>query len=112
MGFCFGSRKKSDILVDNRETILANSQAIAACANLCEDEELKKEITRLKDKAYFFTPTSNLNAIQIDKKIANLAGDLKIAVSRGSIERVRVESAEVLKKLDALCEDRINATNM
>lgn len=112
MGFCFSTPDKSEILADNRKTILENSTKLVGCAALCEPGELKDEIMRIKDKAYYFTPTSNATAMQVDKKIANLTGDLKIALSRGSQERVELEAREVLKKLDAACEERLAATNM
>lgn len=112
MGFCFSKPDKSEILADNRKTILDNSTKLSACAALCDVGEIKDEVLRIKDKAYYFTPTSNATAMQVDKKIANLAGDLKIALSRANRERSEVEAREILKQLDAACEERLAATNM
>ena len=82
MGFCFSSPNKKDVLADSNQILADNARVLSVCVELAEGE-LRKNVERLYDAVKYMTPTTIAGAIQADKKIGALAGDLKIVLSKG-----------------------------
>ena len=89
MGFCFSSPKKKDVLADSNQILADN-------------------VERLYDAVKYMTPTTIAGAIQADKKIGALAGDLKIVLSKG--ERTLVKAADIVGDLDTAIVERNSYT--
>ncbi len=104
MGFCFSSPDKKDILADNREMIEDNARVLSVCVELAEGE-LKDSVEKVYDAVRFMTPTTAVGASQADKKIGALAGDLKIALSKGK-ERALLQAEDIIKDLNVAIAER------
>ncbi len=108
MGFCFSSPDKKEILADNREMIESNARVLSVCAELA-DGELGKAVERVYDAVRYMIPSTAVGAAQADKKIGALAGDLKIALSKGK-DRALLQAEEIVKDIDAAIAERNSYT--
>lgn len=107
MGFCFSSPKKKDVLADSNQILADNARVLSVCVELAEGE-LRKNVERLYDAVKYMTPRTIAGAIQADKKIGALAGDLKIVLSKG--ERTLVKAADIVGDLDTAIVERNSYT--
>ena len=108
MGFCFSSPDKKEILKENRELIEDNARILCVSKELASGE-LKEKVVRVYDRARYNVPTANVGAIQVDKKINALAGDLKIALSKSN-DRGMAQAEDIVKDLEIALTER-NAYN-
>lgn len=108
MGFCFSKPDKKELLADSREYIETNARTLSVCAELA-DAELKDDVERVYDAVRYMTPTTAAGATQADKKIGALAGDLKIALSKGS-NRSLDRAEDLIKDLNAAVAERNSYT--
>ncbi len=108
MGFCFSSPDKKELLAESREYIETNARILSVCAELAEGE-LNESVGRVYDAVRYMTPTTVAGATQADKKIGALAGDLKIALSKGK-DRALDQAADIIKDLNAAIAERNSYT--
>lgn len=108
MGFCFSSPDKKELLADSREYIEDNARVLSVCTELAEGE-LRTRVERAYDAVRYMTPTAVAGATQADKKIGALAGDLKIALSKGS-DRALVQAEDIVKDLTVAIAERNSFT--
>ncbi len=108
MGFCFSSPDKKELLADSREYIESNARTLCVCMELAEGE-LRDEVERVYDDVRFMTPTAAAGVTQVDKRIGALAGDLKIALSKGSGRSI-VQAEDLIKDLKAAIAERSSYT--
>ncbi len=104
MGFCFSSPDKKELLKESRELVDDNARILCVCKDIASDAQAA-EVRRVYDAVRYMTPTALAGATQADKKINALAGDLKIALSKGN-ERGLSQALEVLKDLDTAIAER------
>lgn len=104
MGFCFSKPDKKEILAESRELVEANARVLCVCAELAEGE-LKSKTDKVYDAVRYMTPTTAAGATQADKKISALAGDLKIALSKGK-DRTLLQADDIIKDLTAAIAER------
>ncbi len=104
MGFCFSSPDKKDILADSREAVEDNARVLSVCVELAEGE-LKESVEKVYDAVRFMVPTTVVGASQADKKIGALAGDLKIALSKGK-DRALLQAEDIIKDLNIAIAER------
>lgn len=72
-----------DKVKEDREIIEANSKAIEALVVLADDnDEMKNELKELQEKLKYLVPSGDFKVIDGDKKIKNLIGDLRIALTK------------------------------
>lgn len=109
MGICFGGPDKKEVLSDSRDSVKENATKLKECVLLCEDDALKTRIEAAYDKVSYMVPTADVQVNQIDKKIANVIGDIKIALSRGK-DRHYDEAQTTMKDLEVLIERRYEST--
>ncbi|MCH5162060.1 MAG: hypothetical protein J1G38_01045 [Clostridiales bacterium] len=85
---CFFRRKKdSEKNIDDRELIESNSKAIEALLVLAEDNaELSDKLKELQEKIKYLVPSTDSKVLEADKKIRNLVGDLRIALTKSDGE--------------------------
>lgn len=104
MGFCFSKPDKKEILKENRELAEDNARILCVCKDIASGE-----VKELTESAYesvrYMTPTVSVGAAQADKKINALAGDLKIALSKGN-ERGLDRAREILGELKVAIAER------
>ncbi|MDE6401374.1 MAG: hypothetical protein K2L54_02045 [Clostridiales bacterium] len=104
MGFCFSSPDKKEILKENRELVEDNARILCVCKDIAVGE-IKDRVAQAYDRARYIVPTVVVGAMQIDKKINALAGDLKIALSKGK-ERGLLQAEEIVKDLEIAFAER------
>ncbi|MCH5161214.1 MAG: hypothetical protein J1G04_04200 [Clostridiales bacterium] len=104
MGFCFSSPDKKDVLADSRDMINDNARVLYVCVEMSTGK-LKEGIEKAYDDVRYMTPTTVVGAMQVDKKIGALAGDLKIALSKGS-DRALAQADDIVKDLAAAIVER------
>ena len=85
---CFFRRKKdSEKNADDRELIETNSKSIEALLVLASDNaELSDGLKELQEKLKYLVPSTDSKVIDADKKIRNLIGDLRIALTKSDGE--------------------------
>lgn len=104
MGFCFSKPDKKELLRENREAIEDNARILTVCKELAP-EQLKQSVEAVYSGVKYMTPTTSAGAMQTDKKINALAGDLKIALSKGK-ERALFQAEDIIKDLTAAVAER------
>ena len=104
MGFCFSSPDKKNILADSRAMVEDNARVLSVCVTLAEGG-LKDSVDKLYDAVRYMLPTTDVGAMQADKKIGALAGDLKIALSKGK-ERALLQAEDIVKDLNIAIAER------
>lgn len=106
MGLCFSKPKKKQLLAESRERIQANVRTLAVCLELSDDEaETEPHIKRVYDDVSYMTPSALVAVMQLDKKINALAGDLKIALTKGK-ERDVAKALAILRDLELIVVER------
>lgn len=109
MGICFSSTDKKELLAESREMVAANARTLNVCAELAEGE-LHDTVEKVYDSVRYMLPTSETGAMQADKKIGALSGDLKIALSKGS-NRATGQAQDILKDLQTAIAERNSYTS-
>ena len=88
-------RKKSsgsaaDVAKDDRELIATNAKSIEALIVLSEDnDEVIDELKDLQEKIKYLMPSTDAKVVDYDKKIKNLIGDLRIALTKSDGEETK-----------------------
>ena len=77
----FKKKTNEEKNTDDRELIAANAEAVKAMIALASDEDVKAELMKLENEIRYIIPLTEERAMNADKKIKNLIGDLKIAVA-------------------------------
>lgn len=102
----FGKKKTKpgkQALLDSNAVIHANAKRFEGLIVLAQEEALQAEIRTLADELTYLSPSRLAEVASIDKKIANLIGDLSIELSKGGpetlktdklIKAIRIELAE------------------
>ncbi len=104
MGFCFSKPDKKEILADSREYVESNARVLSVCVELAEGD-IRESVEHVYDAVRYMTPTVSAGATQADKKIGALAGDLKIALSKGK-ERALLQAEDIIKDLKVAIAER------
>lgn len=104
MGFCFSKPNKKKILEENRELIEGNARMLSVCKELAT-EKLGGDIDEVYAAVKYMTPIAVAGAIQADKKINALAGDLKIALSKGN-DRGLLQAEDIIRNLKIAIAER------
>lgn len=81
---CFFKKKKAAVKnAEDRELIEANSKSIEALLVLAENNpEVTESLKQLQEKIKYLVPSAESKVIDADKKIRNLIGDLRIALTK------------------------------
>lgn len=104
MGFCFSKPDKKEILAESRELTEENARILAVCKEIATDK-LADDVDGVYAAVKYMTPTSSAGATQADKKINALAGDLKIALSKGK-ERGLLQAEDIIRDLKVAIAER------
>ncbi len=106
MAFCFSKPNKKELLADSRERIADNERTLAVCKELAEDDtELDRKVALVYDAVRYMTPSASASVMQCDKKIFALAGDLKIALTKGR-DRDIAHAESILRDIDVAIVER------
>ncbi len=109
MGFCFSSPDKKELLADSREMVESNARVLSVCVELAEGD-LQNAVAKVYDAVRYMVPSASAGAMQADKKLGALAGDLKIALSKGK-ERGLLQAEDILKDMNTAIAERNSYTN-
>jgi len=114
MGWLFGKKKSQDTQVlDNKQNIQELAGSFDSLMIGVQDAGLKQRLADVQEKVKYFNPTNNVKALDIDKKIARLVGDIKIALSKTMEEEKKVEKiSSIILEIEMLVPDRINFANL
>lgn len=104
MGFCFSKPDKKQILEESRELVENNARILSVCKELAIGS-LRQDIDEVYAAVRYMTPTAVVGATQADKKINALAGDLKIALSKGK-ERGLLQAEDIIRGLKIAIAER------
>lgn len=110
MGLCFSKPDKKQLLGESRERVDNNARVLSVCVELAEDDtELEQKVTAVYDSVKFMTPSAASAVAQADKKIYALAGDLKIALTKGR-DRDKVHAEAIIRDIEVAVAERISYT--
>lgn len=91
---------------EDRELIAENARAVEALLVLAEgNKELTTELKELQEKIEYLTPSPKDEILDFDKKIKNLIGDLRIALTKADGEESK-KSDNVIKQIKLTIADR------
>lgn len=101
-------KKKSSTKSQNdRDLIAANAVALESIVAITESEELKAELSSLKEKVKYTTALTEDKAYSLDKKISGVIGDLKIEVTKNKgDEKSSAKIDNLVRELKALVSER------
>lgn len=96
-----GDRNKED-----RDLIAANAASVEALLVLAENNaELISELKELQEKIKYLMPSVKDDVFELDKKITNLIGDLKIALTKTDGEEDK-KTENLIKQIKLTIADR------
>lgn len=102
----FRRKKVADKVKEDRELVETNSKAVEALVVLAEDNaELISELKDLQEKIKYLIPVENSKVVDCDKKIKNLIGDLRIALTKSDGEESKKVS-NILTDIKLAIADR------
>ena len=79
----FKKKNKTEQLLNNKHHIEAMAASVDVLISLGQDnEELVAILKEIQDKIKYFNPTQKSDVLDIDKKIENKLGDLKIDLTK------------------------------
>lgn len=103
MGF-FRRKKVAEKTKENQEAIELNSKSIDVLVVLAEGhDDVVAELNELKEKLAFLLPSDK--TVNVDKKIKNLIGDLKIALTKSEGE-MSGKVSEIIKDIKVSIAER------
>ena len=76
-----------------------------------ENEEFIKRMRDIQEKIKYFNPTCDQRALDLDKKIADLIGDIKIEVVKNKEESAQEKIGGMITRIEMLVPDRNNFAN-
>lgn len=96
-----GDRNKED-----RDLIAANAASVEALLVLAENNaELIAELKELQEKIKYLMPSVKDDVFELDKKITNLIGDLRIALTKTDGEEDK-KTENLIKQIKLTIADR------
>lgn len=109
----FKKKTERENILDNKHNIEDMAASIDVLISIGKDsEELVDILKEVKDKIKYFNPTQNKDALEIDKKIANRIGDLKIDINKAKSSGDYTKPIASVKDLkDSMIAERIAKAN-
>ena len=103
----FKKKNETDLYKDSLAKVHANLGALGVCEQALLNQNIKlPEFDELKEKLTYVGATKYPKADNIDDKIANAIGDLKIVVSKTMNDRDLEKSKEIIIKISLLVAER------
>ena len=111
----FFKKKKSEReqLLDNKHEIEDMASSIDVLISIANaDEELVGILKECQEKIKYFNPSINKDVLDLDKKISNRIGDLKIDINKGKTSNDYSKAkASALDLKDSLIVERASKAN-
>lgn len=103
----FKKRKSvAEKTLDDRELVATNSKAMDALVVLAKDnEDIIEELKSLQETMKYLVPSDDAKVTDCDKKIKNLIGDMRIALTKSDGEDSK-KTDELLTDLKLAIADR------
>ena len=80
---CFKKRKKiGDIYIEDRKCVLLSAQEVDVLILLDKHGYYKAKFDEMKDQLLYLSPRENKDVYEIDKKIKEKIGDLKLILNK------------------------------
>ncbi len=98
----FKKKSKAESNKKDRDLIEANSQKMDALIVLA-DEELKKDLEKIKEEIKYIIPLTDDKAYKMDEKMRNLIDDIKIELVK---DKSAVKVANLIKDLRVMIAER------
>ncbi len=79
----FKKKDKTKDLLDNKHKVEAMAASVDVLISLAsENDELVSQLKEMQDKIKYFNPSDKEDVLELDKKIENKLGDLKIEINK------------------------------
>ena len=102
----FGKKKGAAKTSEDRELVSENERSVNALIVLADgDDVLVEKLKNLQEKLKYLIATDNGKVIDFDKKIRNLIGDLRIALTKADGETNK-KVQNLLRDLELTLADR------
>lgn len=102
----FKKKKVADKVKEDRELIETNSKSLDALIVIAKDNEVAvNELKGLQEKLKYLIPSDNSKVEDCDKKIKNLIGDLRIALTKADGEETK-KATNILTDIKLAVADR------
>lgn len=98
----FKKKSKAESNKKDRDLIEDNSQKMDALIVLA-DEELKKDLEKIKEEIKYIIPLTDDKAYKMDEKMRNLIDDIKIELVK---DKSAVKVANLIKDLRVMIAER------
>ena len=105
---CFKKKKRLGFTyIDDRKCLLLAAQSIDVLIALDKDELYKDRLLSLQDSLLYLSPRENQEVFDIDQKIAEKIGDLKLILNKSddikdeSIDKIITTIFVMIKERDA-----------
>ena len=104
---CFKRKRIGEIYTKDRKCILLTAQEIDVLVALDRDKTYKDKLLELKDELLYLSPRDNKEVYDIDNKIKNKVGDLKLILNKtkdvdnDTIENIINHIIVMIKERDA-----------
>lgn len=105
---CFKKKKRLGVTyIDDRKCLLLAAQSIDVLIALDKDELYKDRLLALQDSLLYLSPRENQEVFDIDQKIAEKIGDLKLILNKSddikdeSIDKIITTIFVMIKERDA-----------
>lgn len=110
----FKKKNKTEQLLNNKHHIEAMAASVDVLISLGQDnEELVAILKEIQDKIKYFNPTQKSDVLDIDKKIENKLGDLKIDLTKAKQKGEYANALSLASEIkDVLVVERNSKANL
>lgn len=110
----FKKKNKTEQLLNNKHHIEAMAASVDVLISLGQDnEELVAILKEIQDKIKYFNPTQKSDVLDIDKKIENKLGDLKIDLTKAKQKGEYANALSTANEIkDVLVVERNSKANL
>ena len=105
---CFKKKKRLGVTyIDDRKCLLLAAQSVDVLIALDKDELYKDRLLALQDSLLYLSPRENQEVFDIDQKIAEKIGDLKLILNKSdnikdeSVDKIITTIFVMIKERDA-----------
>lgn len=104
---CFKKKKRlAEIYIEDRKTLMLAAQEIDVLIVLDRDKRFKAKLEALKDELLYLSPRENKDVFEIDKKIKEKIGDLKLILNK-SDDDVDIDNVEkIINTMFVMAKER------
>lgn len=110
----FKKKNKTEQLLNNKHDVEAMTSSVDVLISLGqENEELVAILKEMQDKIKYFNPSNKPEVLELDKKIVNKLGDLKIDITKAKQKGDYANALNLASEIkDSLVVERNSKANL